>query len=77
MMASKKMCFGMIHRAILYILTNVSEVLTAYTITAITHHPEDGSSKHLWNADQYLRDYTAQQTRRQSSSSKNFFAQPS
>jgi hypothetical protein len=34
------------------------------------HHryrPGDGGSKHLWNVGQFLRDCTAQNTRRQSS----------
>jgi hypothetical protein len=26
---------------------------------AVTHRPDDGSSKHLWNISQFLRDYTA------------------
>jgi hypothetical protein len=30
--------------------------------------PDDGGSKHLWNIGQFLRDYTAQQQRRRSSS---------
>jgi hypothetical protein len=30
--------------------------------------PDDGGSKHLWNVDKLLPDYTAQQPRRQSSS---------
>jgi hypothetical protein len=33
-----------------------------------THRPDDGGSKHLWNVSKLLPDYTAQQPRRQPSS---------
>jgi hypothetical protein len=33
-------------------------------------HPDNGGTKHLWNVDKLLPDYTAQQTRRESSSEK-------
>jgi hypothetical protein len=39
-----------------------AEVLTASIIR--TYRPDDGGSKHLWNVGQFLRDYTAQQSRR-------------
>jgi hypothetical protein len=32
-----------------------------------THRPDDGGSKHFWNINQYLPDYTAQHSRRWSS----------
>jgi hypothetical protein len=34
---------------------------------AMTHHPDDGGSKHLWKVGQYLPDDTGQHPRRQSS----------
>jgi hypothetical protein len=33
----------------------------------LTHHPDDGDSKYLWNVSKLLPDYKAQQPRRQSS----------
>jgi hypothetical protein len=33
----------------------------------LPERPDDGDSKHLWNVGQFLRDYTAQHPRRQSS----------
>jgi hypothetical protein len=43
--------------------------LTKNAIYEITHHPDDGGSKLLWNIDPYLPDYTMQHPRRQPSSS--------
>jgi hypothetical protein len=34
----------------------------------LTHHPDDGGSKHLWNVSKLLPDYMTQKPRRQSSS---------
>jgi hypothetical protein len=45
-------------------LADVSEVLTAYIIRAMS----DGRSEHLWNVGQFLPDYTAHNPRRLSSS---------
>jgi hypothetical protein len=38
----------------------------------ITHHPDDGGSKNLWNVEKLLPDYT-QQPRRQPSSYSPLF----
>jgi len=48
-------------------LTDVPEVLSASTTRAMS--PENGGSKHLWNVDQLLPEYTAQHSRRQTSCS--------
>jgi hypothetical protein len=38
-----------------------------------TYWPDDGGSKHLWNVVELLPDYTAQQPKRQPSSSSTLF----
>jgi hypothetical protein len=52
---------GMLRRVLSLKLTDGLKVLTAM-------RPDDGGSKHLWNFGQFLPDYTAQHTRRQSPS---------
>jgi hypothetical protein len=53
-------------------LTATSMKLTAFwDIAPCSHRPDDGGSKHLRNVDQLLRNYTAQQPRRQSSSANS------
>jgi hypothetical protein len=39
-----------------------------YARARLTHRPDYGGSKHLWNVDKLLRDYTAQNRRRHSPS---------
>jgi hypothetical protein len=51
--------------------TKLSKGDHANTIPQFHHRamsPDDGGSKHLLNVSQFLRDYTAQHPRRQSSS---------
>jgi hypothetical protein len=43
-------------------------------ITAMTYHPDDGGSKHLWNVGKFMPHYTAQYHRRQSPSVLQTFA---
>lgn len=47
---------GMLRRILSYELTDISEVTTAF----ISHHPDNGDNKHLWNVGQVLWDNTAQ-----------------
>jgi hypothetical protein len=50
------------------IMRSVS-ILSAATVEAVvSHHPDDGGSKHLWNVGKLQTDYTAQHPRRQPSS---------
>jgi hypothetical protein len=42
----------------------------------MSDRPDDGGSKHLWNAGKLLPDYTAQQPRRQQSSYHTSFHDP-
>jgi hypothetical protein len=55
---------GMYCYVVKLMLTNVSEVHTASIIRAMTHHPDDGGSTHLWKVAQHQLDYTAVHPRR-------------
>jgi hypothetical protein len=47
-------------------------LLTVQVLRAM-NRPDDGGSKHLWNVGKFLSEYTAQQLRRQPSSTHNKF----
>jgi hypothetical protein len=54
---------------------NDQYLLQDINLPKITHRRGDGGSKHLWNVCQFVRDYTVQYPRRQSSSKILWFSQ--
>jgi hypothetical protein len=44
-----------------------ASIISAMRLRGLTHRPDDGGSKDLWNTDKLLPDYTALQPRRQPS----------
>jgi hypothetical protein len=54
---------GVLHRVVFYELIDVSEMLTAFIIRAMSAHhsayPDNGGSKHLWNVGKLIRDYAS------------------
>jgi hypothetical protein len=74
---TKKIASGLLHCVVWWTFTDISEMLAASIIRAVSklytrnpvqlaHHLDGGGSKHLWNVTKLLPDYTAQQPRTQS-----------